>query len=512
MGGGCSLQNYLLGIDVGTGSIKVAVIDEQTKVVAIEMREYEIIREKDDWAQIDTKCLWESFLTCLRHIFFNKKVDATKIKGIGISCLCPGLTALDENKNVLINPIIYTDRRSVKEAEYIKKVVGEDELFKITANNVMAGAISGTSMLWIKNHLPDVYEKTKYFAHVNTLIGVLLTGEVAIDYSNASYTALFETAGSRAWSSQLCEKIGIDRTKLPPLRKSTDVIGGLITKELIDLGIREGTPVVIGGADTPCASITCGVTDHGDASESAGTTNVLTICTEKPHFDKGFINRCHVVDDKWIYQGAMSNTGSSLRWAREELCIDLKEKAEERGVDPYDLMNKEAADSPAGAGGIVFLPYMAGERCPIWDPHSKGVFFGVTLKSQRKDLIRAIMEGCGYGMKQLCEIAQRVTGTEYKEFVSVGGGSKSEVWSQIKANITGKKIIILDVSEAAVIGAALLAGVGTGIYKDIYEAVGRVERKVSKVIEPQHVDDAAYEKGYLTYTELYPRIKDLYRL
>lgn len=506
------MENYLLGIDIGTGSIKIAVIDEKTNMIDIECKEYEIIREHDGWAQIDSKCLWESILTCFKNIFIKEKVDLSKVKGIGISCLCPGLTALDEDNKILINPIIYTDRRSLKEAEYIKEVVGEDEIFRITANNVMAGAISGTSMLWIKNNLPDIYASTKYFAHVNTMIGALLTGEVAIDYSNASYTALFETAGSKTWSQELCNKIGINIAKLPPLKKSTEVIGKLINKEIIDFGIPEGTPVVIGGADTPCAAITCGVTKHGDACESAGTTNVLTICTEKPSFHKGFINRCHVVDGTWIYQGAMSNTGSSLRWAREELCKDLKDKANLSGKEVYDFMNEEAKNSPPGAGGVVFLPYMAGERCPIWDPYSKGVFFGVTLNNERKDLIRAIMEGCGYGLRQLCEIAEEITETRYTEFVSVGGGSKSEIWSKIKADITGKRIIILDMNEAAVIGAALLAGIGIGIYEDIQEASKKVQRKICKIVEPQNNSKEIYDNRYETYIGLYPRIKDLYSL
>lgn len=505
------MEQYFLGIDVGTGSIKTAVIDKSTKLIGLESKEYDILRDKPNYAQIDTKCLWESLLYCLDSLFLKQKIDGSKVKGIGISCLCPGLTAFDKENKILIEPIIYTDRRSLEEADYINKTIGEEKLFSITANNVMAGAISGTSMLWIKNHCPEIYEKTRYFGHVNTLIGVLLTGETAIDYSNASYTALFETAGSKNWSEELCAKIGIDINKLPPLRKSTDVIGGLISREIAEFGIPLGTPVVIGGADTPCASITCGVTGHGDACESAGTTNVITICTEKPVFDRGFINRCHVVEGKWIYQGAMSNTGASLRWAREELCKDLKEKAQREGKNTFALMDKEAEDAEAGAGGIVFLPYMDGERCPIWDPYSKGVFFGVTLKSKRKDLIRAVLEGCGYGIRQLCTIAEGVTGNTYEEFMSVGGGAKSRIWAQIKADITGKRIVVLDMNDAAVIGAALLAGVGVGTYTDIYEAVGKIERKISCVVEPRKEFCAVYERGYKIYTELYPNIKNLYR-
>lgn len=506
------MGNSLLGIDIGTGSIKVAVIDENAKLSAIENREYDILRKKDDWAEIDTDCLWKEFLNCLSSLFQEKKINAKDIKGIGISCLCPGLTAFGKNNEVLFNPIIYTDRRSVEEAEYIKKTIGEEKLFSITANNVMAGAISGTSMLWIKNHFPEIYENTKYFGHINTLMGVKLTGNIGIDYSNASYTALFETAGTKAWSKELCNLIGIDYNKLPALYQSTDIIGRLNNKELIELGLTEGLPVVMGGADTPCASITCGVLAHGDACESVGTSNVLTICTEKPIFDKGFINRCHVVEGTWIYQGAMSNTGASVRWAREELCKDLKEKAQKESVSVFYLMDEEAKTSEAGAGGIVFLPYMAGERCPIWDPYSKGVFFGVTLKNKRKDLLRSILEACGYGLKQLCEIAEKVTESTYEEFISVGGGAKSEVWAQIKADITGKRIKILDMNNAAVIGAALLAGVGAGIYKDIYEAAGKVEHKVYKTIEPDNQFREIYDARYQVYIQLYQQVKELYKM
>lgn len=506
------MEKYLLGIDMGTGSIKVVIVDEHANIVALENREYEIKCPHENHAEIDTDCLWDTFLLCMRSMLLEKGIDGSRIKGIGISCLCPGLTAFDEDNKVLFDPILYTDRRSKDEAAYIRQAVGEDKLFGITANGAMPGAISGTSMLWIKNHRPEVYEKVRYFGHMNTLMGLKLTGEVAIDYSNASYTALFETAGDKVWSQELCAKIGIDIEKLPPLKNSTDVIGGLIEEELIKLGIPKGTPVVIGGADTACAALTCGVIHHDDAFESAGTTNVLTICTEKPVFDRRFINRCHVVEGKWIYQGAMSSTGSSLRWAREQLCKDLKEKALKSGESVYTLMGEEAASAQAGAGGIVFLPYMAGERCPIWDPYSKGVFFGITLESERKDLIRAIMEGCGYGLKQLCEIAENLTGTSYKKFISVGGGAKGDVWAQIKADITGKRIITMDMNDAAVMGAALLAGIGIGIYRDFEDATSRVSRKICKIFEPNPENAAVYEKRYQVYTGLYPRIRDLYQI
>ncbi|NDL67563.1 xylulokinase [Anaerotalea alkaliphila] len=505
------MEAYLLGIDIGTGSVKTTVIDAQANVLGMAIKEYPILRERTGWASMDTKTMWEATVHCLKELVVKQGIEPGNIRSIGLSCLCPGLTAFGENNEVLMDPIIYSDRRSIRQAERIQRSVDLDAVFEKTANNVMSGAISVTSMLWIKEEHPYIYEKTRYFGHVNTLMGMLLTGQYGIDHTNASYTALFETVGSKQWSKELCDLFGIDMEKLPPVLLSTDTVGHLDNKEFIGLGLPEGIPVIIGGADTPCASITCGVTRHGDACESAGTSNVITICTDKPRFSKGFINRCHVVEGTWVYQGAMSNTGASLRWARDELCKDLTEAASRSGKNAFELINEEVEASAPGSNGIVFLPYMAGERCPIWDPYARGVFFGVSLDSKRGDLLRSIMEGCGYGLRQLIGIAEDLTGTEYQSFVSVGGGANSIIWSQIKADITGKKVLVLDIKEAASIGAALLAGVGCGIFGSIQEAADKVKRNVTHVILPNGATESVYEKGYRTYLELYPRIKDLYQ-
>lgn len=218
-------------------------------------------------------------------------------------------------------------------------------------------------MLWIKRNHPEIYEKVFYFGHVNTLVAARLTGEFAMDHSNASYTALFETTGGLKGSKHLCETIGIDYNKLPPLKRSEEVVGYLNDAEIIALGIPAGTPVVIGGGDTACASLAVGITDHGDVGESVGPTNVLTTCVDKPRFSRAFIDRCHVVNGTWIYQGALSHTGSSLVWFRDRFCQDLIQRARsgEHGGNAFGLMDDEASGSPPGAGGITFLPYMQGE-------------------------------------------------------------------------------------------------------------------------------------------------------
>lgn len=502
----------LLGVDVGTTSVKVAVIDEKARVLGISKSSYRLITPNPDYQQIDSVDMWKAFLKCVRLVSEAKGVELSKIAGIGISSLCPGLTAFGEDGEILVDPILYSDRRSTKEAELILEAVGSEKLFEITANTAMAGATSGTSMLWIKRNLPEIYEKTKFFGHVNTLMAYKMTGSFAIDYSNASYSNFFETTGDFKWSRYICERVGIDIEKLPPLLHSTDVVGGLSCKELTGLGLREGIPVVIGGGDTACASLAVGVTTAGDVCESVGTTNVLTICVDQPRFDRSFINRCHVVEGTWIYQGAMSHTGSSYQWFKDEFCKDLQDESELTHEDVFLRMNEEAKEAKPGSGGLVFLPYMLGERSPVWDPYARGVFFGISLKSTRREFNRAIMEGCGYGLRQLKEIAERVTGKPIKEFVSIGGGAKSEVWAQIKADIMGVGIKVLDLNDMAPIGAALLAGVGSQIFKDVYEAASLVEKKVCREVTSSHEHGGVYERGYKVYTQLYPKVKDLYRI
>lgn len=505
-------NKYLLGVDVGTTSIKAAVIDEDAQVLGMSSSSYRLITPNQDYAQIDTEDMWRAFLKCVRLLQDGKKIVLSNVAGISISSLCPGLAALGEKGEVLVDPIIYSDRRSTKEAEIIKEAAGEDRLFAITANTAMAGAMSGTSMLWIKRNLPEIYKKTKYFGHVNTLMAQRMSGAFAIDYSNASYTNLFETTGGYRWSEYLCQKAGIDIEKLPPLHASTDVVGGLVNQDLINLGIPVQTPVIIGGGDTACATLAAGVTGAGDVCESVGTTNVLTICVDQPKFDRGFINRCHVVEGKWIYQGALSHTGSSYQWFRDNFCQDLVNEAAGNTKNAFELMNEEAELANPGCDGLVFLPYMLGERSPIWDPYARGVFFGLSLKTTRREMNRAIMEGCGYGLRQLSEIAERVTGQKIREFTSIGGGAKSETWARIKADITGKDIKILDMNDMAPVGAALLAGVGAGIFTDVYEAAGKVEKKVYKVIKSSNAHEDVYNKRYKVYTELYPQIKELYKV
>ncbi|MGI6083962.1 MAG: xylulokinase [Acetivibrionales bacterium] len=501
-------RKTLLGIDIGTASLKLAVVDEQARLLAIHAVPYAILNPQPGYAEIDASDLWQSLVSAMKNLL--SEIAPDEISGIGISCLCPGLTAFSGNGDILFNPIIYSDRRSVIQAEFLKRMMPENEFFSITANTPMSGAMSGTSMLWVKDNMPEVYQQIAYFGHLNTMLGLLLTGKIGMDRSNASYTGLFDVAGTLNWSPLLCQKAGIPLELLPPILGSDEVLGTLANPEFLAMGLSPKTPVVMGGGDTACASLVAGVVANNDVCESVGTTNVLTVCVDRPRFNRAFINRCHVVDGTWIYQGAISHTGSSLTWFRDLYCSDLVAQAKKDGTSAYALMDAEADTTQPGANGVVFLPYMQGERSPVWDSYARGVFFGLSLDTSRADMIRAILESCGYGLRQLINIAQTTTEQTFSSFSSLGGGAKSAVWGQIKADITGKAINVLKLNDAAPIGAALLAGVGSGIFKDLIEASQKIKRDIHLHIRPNVHNQDVYNTRFSVYEELYPRIKDLF--
>ncbi len=498
---------YLLGIDIGTTSIKLTILDGRSEAVASVSRPCRIYSHAADESQLDAAFVWSSLLSALRELRDLCGIAPEKIAGIGFSCLCPGLVPLTAEGEALLDPIIYSDRRSIREADRISESVGAEKLFSITANGSMAGAFSGSSILWIREHLPEIYRQANCFGHLNTWLAAKLTGHFVMDYTNASYTNLFATTGDKKWSEEICGMLDIDPGKLPPLAESFAVAGTLNHPALLSLGFSADIPVVIGGADTPCACLAAGLVHPGDVCESAGTTDVLTVCVDQPLFDRRFINRCHVVPGTWIYQGAMSGTGLSNEWFLRTLCPDL---AEAPDADPYRLMNEEAVSAPAGSSGVVFLPYLQGERSPVWDPHARGVFFGIRPETTRADLNRAVLESCGYGLRQLKEIAEETTGAPIRRFSSFGGGSKSRIWSQIKADITGCRIDVLKEHDMAPVGAALLAGIGAGIYRDVYEAADSFVREYSGSFLPDPCVRNAYEKGYRTYLSLYPSLKETF--
>lgn len=338
-------KKYLLGVEVGTTSIKVVVIDENAKPLGISSSSYRLITPGSELRSDRHGRYVECIFKMCPSSSGRKETGSVQGGWHQYFQSLPGAGSHGEKGEVLVDAIIYSDRRSTEEAEMILDAVGKDRLFELTANTAMAGAMSGIHHALVKRHIPEQYEKTKYFGHLYTFrhIGcaVILLLTILMLLIRIS-SRLPEDSGGR---KSFCEKIGIDIEKLPPLHKSTDVVGGLINEELIALGIPQGTPIVIGGGDTACATLAAGVTKAGDICESVGTTNVLTICVDQPKFDRGFINRCHVVDGTWLYQGALSTTGAAYQWFRDNFCQDLIEKASGSSKNAFAYMNEEADEA-----------------------------------------------------------------------------------------------------------------------------------------------------------------------
>ncbi len=340
-----------------------------------------------------------------------------------------------------------------------------------------------------------------------------------MDPSNASYTGLFETGGGLSWSSGIIRRAGLDSDKLPPIVASAAGVGNLSCPELEAIGLPAGIPVAMGGGDTACSALAVGAINQGDVFESAGTTNVITACSEKPVFDNRLVNRCHVVPGRWLFHDTMSSTGASLLWLRDDILGERSQEAFKAAVEA-------AAGLPPASDIPVFLPYMAGERSPVWDPFAKGVLFGLGLDTRREQLIRAILEGCAFGARQLFGILEEVMGAPVVDILSIGGGAKLDAWTQIKADATGRAFAVLESHNAAVAGAAMLGAMAGGYLDPAGKRANRettissnqadhkevaLGNRVRKRFVPIASHRPSYERRYAVYTELYPRLRDLFK-
>jgi len=484
--------------------MKAGIFDTEGRQVALRYAEYPILQPAPLAAEHDAKNWLVSFRTLIHSILKSRDVTATDIGAISVDCLCPSLIPVNRNKVPLTNSIFFMDRRSIEEANLMEKSIGTRTFFSIAGNRIAHSAFSAPMMLWVKRKYPKVFEETFKFLHGNGFIECYLTGQFSMDWTNASFTLLFETRNRRRWSSKLCAEVGIPVDKLPDLRAPWDVVGEVTREASRETGLARGTPVVAGGADTACAALGVGAVENGDAMEDGGTATKLAIVTDKPTFPIETLNRCHVVPDRWLLVAASSTTGALLRWTRDLLGTYQRE-AKRTGVEAYRLMDKDAARSPPGANGVIVLPYFApgGERAPIWDPYAHGVIFGLTLANRRSDLVRAVLEASAYALKDNIRMIEG-HGIRVGTLRLSGGQASSALWRGIKADVTRKPVELTAHVEATAFGTALLAGYGAGLYSDL----GRTAKELCPVRETRRPERA----GARRYSENFNAFKDTYRL
>jgi xylulokinase len=492
-------MSHVIGIDIGSSGIKVGSMDREGNLGMLEYGTYRPVFPQPGWVEIDLEEMWRLVQRLVRKVSDRIREAGGKPEAISISCFCNASVFLGEDGRPLYNGILYMDQRTQAEADWIKANIPQDLRFGITKNRIEPGIFSVTSLLWMKNHRPDIYARIHRWGHLSSYILYRLTGSFVLDWTQASYTGLFDVAAYR-WSETLCDLLGIDMRMLAEIVDPAEVVGRV--REESGLAI-EPIPVAAGGADTACSALSLGIR-AGELFESVGTSNVITVCRDNPHqFDERFMNRCHVIKNLWLTHGAMSHPGSCVRWFRHTLLS--REEAEQQ-----DILERLAAESRPGANGIYFLPYMYGERTPIWDIHARGTFVGLDLNSTKGDMLQAVYEGCAYGLKQIFGILEQHGDIHCGSFMSIGGGAHNRHWSQIKANVLQKRIEVKAVSETAAAGACLLAGHAAGFFSRLEEGLPDVRGHTLFTAVPDAAWSEFYEAQYRLFGQLYPALKPFF--
>ena len=502
-------KKYLLGIDLGTSGTKTVLFAQDGSVLASATVEYPMSQPQNGWAEQAPEDWWNAAVTTLAKVLRDSGVAASDIAALGISGQMHGLVMLDENGEVLRPSIIWCDQRTGVECEEITQIIGAERLIQITANPALTGFTAG-KIRWVQKHQPDLYSRCRHILLPKDYLRYKLTGDYATEVSDASGMQLLDVP-NRCWSDEMLTKLGIDKSYLGKVYESTEVTGHISQQASQLTGLAESTLVVGGAGDNAAAAVGTGVVADGRAFTTIGTSGVVFAHTDKLAIDpKGRVHTfCCAVPGAWHVMGVTQAAGLSLKWFRDTFCQAEIETAASMGVDPYDLLNTEAALSPIGANRLFYLPYLMGERTPHLDPDCRGVFFGLSAMHQKRDLLRAVMEGVSYSLKDCLNVLSEM-GVTPQQMLATGGGGRSELWRQMLADVFGCKVSTTQSKEGPALGVAILAGVGAGLYPSVREACDSMIH-VGRTQEPIKENEPLYAARYAQYVQLYPALKDAYK-
>ncbi len=502
-------QKYLLGIDLGTSGTKTVLFKQNGTAVASATVEYPMDQPHNGWAEQAPEDWWNAAVVTLGKVIKASGVDPEAIAGLGISGQMHGLVMLDENGEVLRPSIIWADQRTGKECEEITALVGAKRLIEITANPALTGFTAG-KIRWVQKHQPDVFAKCRHILLPKDYLRYKLTGDYATEVSDASGMQLLDVP-NRCWSDEVLDKLGIDKSCLGKVYESCEVTGHISREAAALTGLSEKTLVVGGAGDNAAAAVGTGVVADGRAFTTIGTSGVVFAHTDKLAIDpKGRVHTfCCAVPGAWHVMGVTQAAGLSLKWFRDNFCQAEIDAAAGMDVDPYDLMNKEAALCPIGANRLFYLPYLMGERTPHLDPDCRGVFFGLSAMHKKRDLIRAVLEGVTYSLKDCLNVLGEM-GVKPAQMLATGGGGRSELWRQMLADVFDCPVCTTQSKEGPALGVAILAGVGAGLYPSVREACDEMIH-VGRTQEPIAENRPAYAACYDQYRQLYPAMKDAFK-
>lgn len=501
-------MEYLLGIDIGTSGTKTVLFTKDGEALSSSTAEYPLYQPQNGWAEQDPEDWWEAVCKTCREVISKSRISPEDIKGIGLSGQMHGLVMLDENNDVIRPSIIWCDSRTAAECREITQRVGAEKLVEITANPALAG-FTASKILWVRNNEPENYARVRHILLPKDYIRFRLTGEYATDVSDASGMQLLDIP-KRKWSFKVLGALEIDESLLGRVYESIEITGRITSAASAVSGLNTGTPVVGGAGDNAAAAVGTGVISDGKAFTTIGTSGVVYAHSSKPVIDpKGRVHTfCCAVPGAWHVMGVTQGAGLSLKWFRDNFCRDYVEEANARGIDPYVLMTGDAEKIPIGCNKLIYLPYLMGERTPHLDPNCRGVFFGLSAIHKRADMIRAVMEGVSYSMKDCYSILEEMN-VKPEEMMVCGGGGRSELWRQMLSDIFECEVITTVSNEGAALGAAILAGVGTGVYTSVESACSAVI-KVNTFQKPIYDNRKKYNQVYSIYKALYGKLKEQY--
>lgn len=503
------MKDLLVGIDIGTTSTKAIVCDAQGKLLAEASQEYPTHYPHANWAEQDPEDWWRATCFVLREIFGKQTIDAHRIAGISISAQAPTIVPVDRSGRPLTMAQLWMDRRADDECAWLAENVGEARIASINGGRIDPYYFA-PKLLWLKKHEPDLLRNTHYTLLCNGYIVHKLTGAFSLDISQGPLSLFFDSANLH-WSEALLDEMGLDAAKLPPIRQCSDIVGEVTSEAAAVTGLLAGTPVVAGACDGTAAGLEAGVVDIGDAVEMTGQSTVLLISSERPYLGNLLIPLVHAVPGRYLTIGATVASGGALRWFRDTLWEDgeVGGRGEREKGSTFDEMTSLAATSPVGSNRLIFLPYLYGERSPIWDSDARGVYFGLSLATTKADMIRAVMEGAAFALRHNVEAAA-AGGFPLKSLGCVGGGAKSTLWNQIKADVLNRPLTLPKVGVGAPLGDAMIAAAGVGIYPSVEAAVRAMVSRGDRYLPDA---DAArkYEEFYQIYVHLYPQIADSFR-
>jgi xylulokinase len=496
-------RNLFLAVDVGTQSTRVALLDPQGKVLASHSTGYDLVTPRPGWAEQDPELWWEAAIRGIRAVRHAAAVQPGEILAVCCDAQMHATIPIGREGDLLSHGVqLWCDKRASEMAAEFEGDAIMPETLRLAGNPPVAAWV-GFKILWIKRYQPDLYAKTWKFLTGAGFLNYRLTGKLSVDRSEASGFFLLD-AETLQWSEKLTEVLGIHLDKLPPVYPSTQIIGGITPEASRLTGLPEGTPVLAGAGDMFSMLVATGLVEKGRATDVCGTSAILAVYLEQPVREAPVMNLHHAWEG-WCPFGIIDSGGGALRWLRDALAGPEVKQAEQRKVNAYEILTEQAQVIEPGSEGLLFFPYLMGERV-LGSPNARGVFFGLSLRSNIGSMARAVMEGIAFEMRRTLEIVER-TGSNIHEVYATGGGARSAVWCQIKADIYQKPVYTLTAEEGGVLGSALLAMVGTGYYPDAQTATAQCVQ-TARVFQPNPATVERYNALYDLYKDVHDRLQE----